>query len=110
MLWLRTLLFALLVPGIELGLVPFILVRCVGEQFDLGHMRLLGLVLFVPGCAIIMRCFIDFIRRGRGTPAPYDPPRRLVIAGLYRYVRNPQYIGVVLIVLSEALLREFGPA
>src|ERR1051325_5622350 len=103
MLWLRTVLFALLVPGTVLGLIPLILVRCMGEQFDLGGMRLLGLILLVPGLAIILWCFIDFVRRGRGTPAPYDPPRRLVIAGLYRYVRNPQYIGVVLVVMGEAL-------
>ena len=103
MLWLRTVLIALLVPGTELVLVPYILLRRLGEQFDPGRMRWLGLVLFVPGLATITWCFIDFIRRGRGTPAPYDPPRRLVIAGLYRYVRNPQYIGVVLVVLSEAL-------
>jgi len=103
MLWLRTVLFALLVPGTELVLIPYLLVRRLGEQFDPGRMRLLGFVLFIPGLAIITWCFIAFIRRGRGTPAPYDPPRRLVIAGLYRYVRNPQYIGVVLVVLSEAL-------
>ena len=104
MLWLRTVLFALLVPGTELVLLPSILVgRLGGEQFDLGRVRPLGLVLFVLGLAIITWCFIDFIRRGHGTPAPYDPPRRLVIAGLYRYVRNPQYIGVVLVLLSEAL-------
>jgi protein-S-isoprenylcysteine O-methyltransferase Ste14 len=103
MLWLRTALFALLIPGTELVLVPCILVRHLGAQFDLGRMRWLGLVLLVPGLAMITWCFLDFIRRGRGTPAPYDPPRRLVIAGLYRYVRNPQYIGVVLVLLSEAL-------
>src|SRR4029079_10146656 len=43
-------------------------------------------------------------RRGRGPPAIYDPPRELVVAGLYRYVRNPQYVGVVLVILGEALL------
>ncbi len=102
MLWLRTVLFTLLVPGTELVLVPYLLLRQLGEQFDLGPMRWLALALFVPGSAIIFWCFIDFIRHGRGTPAPYDPPRRLVIAGLYRYVRNPQYIGVVLVMLSEA--------
>src|SRR6185436_5809546 len=103
MLWLRTVLFALLVPGTELVLVPCLLVRRMKEQFDLGRVNPLALVLFVPGVVIIVWCFIDFIRRGRGTPAPYDPPRRLVIAGLYRYVRNPQYIGVVLVILGEAL-------
>jgi protein-S-isoprenylcysteine O-methyltransferase Ste14 len=105
MLWLRTFLFTLLVPGMVLGVVPFLLARNVGRQVELGGIHWLGLVLFiVPGLAIITWCFIDFVRRGRGTPAPYDPPRRLVIAGLYRHVRNPQYIGVVLVVLGEALL------
>jgi protein-S-isoprenylcysteine O-methyltransferase Ste14 len=103
MLWLRTIFFALLVPGTVLGLIPFILVRYMGEQFDLGHIRVLGLIPLVLGIGIIMWCFIDFIRHGRGTPAPYDPPRRLVIGGLYRHVRNPQYIGVVLVVMGEAI-------
>jgi protein-S-isoprenylcysteine O-methyltransferase Ste14 len=52
---------------------------------------------------VIAWCFVDFVRRGRGTPAPYDPPRELVVAGLYRYVRNPQYVGVVLAVVGEAV-------
>jgi len=103
MLWLRTVLFALLIPGTELVLVPYILVRQFGEQLDPGCMRVVGLVFLALGLAMITWCFIDFIRRGRGTPAPYDPPRRLVIAGLYRHVRNPQYIGVVLVMLGEAL-------
>jgi protein-S-isoprenylcysteine O-methyltransferase Ste14 len=104
MLWLRTLLFTLLVPGTVLGLVPWImLTKGSGARYDLGAARFLGGVLILPGAAIILRCFLDFIRRGRGTPAPYDPPRRLVIAGLYRYVRNPQYIGVFLVVLGEAI-------
>jgi protein-S-isoprenylcysteine O-methyltransferase Ste14 len=103
MLWLRTAFFTLLVPGAVLGVVPFLLVRSMGRQLDLGRIHLLGLILLVPGLAVIIWCFIDFVRRGHGTPAPYDPPRRLVIAGLYRHVRNPQYIGVVLVALGEAL-------
>src|SRR5678816_518157 len=103
MLWLRTILFTFLVPGTEFIVIPYLLLRRFGPQFDLGDMRLLTLIVFIPGVAVITWCFIDFIRRGRGTPAPYDPPRRLVVAGLYRHVRNPQYIGVVLVVLGEAL-------
>src|SRR5262245_35409450 len=103
MLWLRTILFTFLVPGTEFVLLPYLLLRRFGSQFALGHMRLLALLVFMPGAAIITWCFIDFIRRGHGTPAPYDPPRRLVVTGLYRHVRNPQYIGVVLVVLGEAL-------
>ena len=103
MLWLRTILFTFLVPGMEFVVIPYLLLRRFGSQFDLGQIRLLALVFFVPGVAIITWCFIDFIRRGRGTPAPYDPPRRLVVVGLYRHVRNPQYIGVGLVLLGEAL-------
>jgi protein-S-isoprenylcysteine O-methyltransferase Ste14 len=55
---------------------------------------------------VILSCFVDFIRRGRGTPAPYDPPRELVVAGLYRYVRNPQYVGVFLVSVGEALMAD----
>jgi protein-S-isoprenylcysteine O-methyltransferase Ste14 len=105
MRWLRTVVFTILVPGTELVLVPLVVVLFdVGPRFELGLARYAGLVPLLVGLAIILRCFVDFIRRGRGTPAPYDPPRELVVIGLYRYVRNPQYVGVVLVVLGEALL------
>jgi protein-S-isoprenylcysteine O-methyltransferase Ste14 len=105
MLWLRTILFTLLVPGTVLGLVPFALAASTkGLRIDLGTAHLMGLTLLLPGIAIIISCFIDFVRRGRGTPAPYDPPRRLVVGGLYTYVRNPQYVGVILVAVGEAIL------
>ena len=105
MLWLRTLLFTLLVPGTVLGAAPLALVTSGwGSRFNLGAAHWIGFALVLPGVAMIVWCFIDFIRRGHGTPAPYDPPRRLVIVGLYRHVRNPQYVGVVLVALGEAIL------
>src|SRR5436309_677327 len=77
MLWLRTILFTVLVPGTVLGLVPFALTASTkGQRIDLGTAHLIGFTLLLPGVAIIIWCFIDFIRRGRGTPAPYDPPRK----------------------------------
>ena len=105
MLWLRTVLFTILVPGTELVLLPLVVVLLgLGPRLELGPARYCGLAPLGVGLAMILRCFADFVRRGRGTPAPYDPPRELVVAGLYRYVRNPQYVGVVLIVVGEALL------
>jgi protein-S-isoprenylcysteine O-methyltransferase Ste14 len=105
MLWLRTLLFTLLVPGTVLGLVPLALVTSRwGPRFDLGAAHLIGFALVLPGVAIIVWCFINFVRCGHGTPAPYDPPRRLVIVGLYKRIRNPQYVGVILVALGEAVL------
>ena len=63
-----------------------------------------SIVLMVIGGAIMLRCVWDFAWTGRGTPAPFDPPRRLVIAGLYRYVRNPMYVGMAVFLVGEALL------
>jgi protein-S-isoprenylcysteine O-methyltransferase Ste14 len=105
MLWLRTVLFTILVPGTELVLLPLVVVLLsLGPRFELGAARYSGLVPLLVGLVMILRCFADFVRRGCGTPAPYDPPRELVVAGLYRYVRNPQYVGVVLVLVGEALL------
>ena len=105
MLWLRTAVFTILVPGTELVVIPLAVVLLrLGPRVEWGAARYAGLVPLGVGLAVILRCFADFIRRGRGTPAIYDPPRQLVVAGLYRYVRNPQYVGVVLVVVGEALL------
>ncbi len=62
------------------------------------------LVPMLLGAAIMIRCCWDFAWTGRGTPAPFDPPRRLVIAGLYRWVRNPMYVGMGLFLIGEAFL------
>jgi protein-S-isoprenylcysteine O-methyltransferase Ste14 len=105
MLWLRTVLFTILVPGVELVLLPLVVVLLdFGPRLELGPARYSGLVPLPVGLVIILRCFADFVHRGCGTPAIYDPPRELVVAGLYHYVRNPQYVGVVLVIVSEALL------
>jgi protein-S-isoprenylcysteine O-methyltransferase Ste14 len=107
MLWLRTALFTLLVPGAVLVLVPAALLASgLGPPLNFGPARWAGLLPLVLGLTAIGVCFAEFVRRGRGTPAPYDPPRELVVAGLYRYVRNPQYVGVLLVVVGEALLAE----
>jgi protein-S-isoprenylcysteine O-methyltransferase Ste14 len=107
MLWLRTGLFTLLVPGTVLVLVPVALLATgLGPTLSLGPARWVGLVPLALGLGMILYCFAEFVRRGRGTPAPYDPPRELVAAGLYRYVRNPQYVGVLLVAVGEAMLAE----
>ncbi|MGZ5442737.1 MAG: methyltransferase family protein [Thermoanaerobaculia bacterium] len=64
----------------------------------------LPIALMAIGGAIMLRCVWDFAWTGRGTPAPFDPPRRLVVAGLYRRVRNPMYLGMFVFLVGEALL------
>jgi protein-S-isoprenylcysteine O-methyltransferase Ste14 len=57
--------------------------------------RALGMVIGTMGAPIALWCIFTFASVGKGTPAPFDPPRRLVIQGLYRFVRNPMYINDV---------------
>ncbi len=63
-----------------------------------------AIILMAIGAIIALRCVFDFAWRGLGTPAPFDPPRRLVVSGLYRWVRNPMYVGVGIFLIGEALL------
>ena len=55
--------------------------------------RILGIVLITAGGIIGLACVATFVTRGQGTPAPFDPPRKFVAAGPYKFVRNPMYIG-----------------
>jgi protein-S-isoprenylcysteine O-methyltransferase Ste14 len=67
-------------------------------------MQLAGVVVLAVGLLLFGASLVNFVRRGRGTLAPWDPPRRLVVDGPYRYVRNPMISGVVFIVFGEALV------
>jgi protein-S-isoprenylcysteine O-methyltransferase Ste14 len=62
------------------------------------------IALFLALCGLIIYfwCIWDFAAIGRGTPAPIDPPKILVVHGLYQYVRNPMYIGVLLLLVAES--------
>jgi protein-S-isoprenylcysteine O-methyltransferase Ste14 len=62
----------------------------------------MGLVLIVCGAAVYLLCLFEFMR-AKGTPAPIDPPKELVVRGLYRYTRNPMYVGVLSLILGQAV-------
>jgi protein-S-isoprenylcysteine O-methyltransferase Ste14 len=68
-----------------------------------------GMLIGAVGAAVALWCIFTFAIVGRGTPAPFDPPRRLVIRGPYRFVRNPMYIGAGLALASAALFYESLP-
>ena len=68
-----------------------------------------GMVIGAAGAAVALWCVFTFASVGGGTPAPFDPPRRLVIRGPYRFVRNPMYIGAGLALASAALFYESLP-
>jgi protein-S-isoprenylcysteine O-methyltransferase Ste14 len=104
MLFLRSLFFAVLLPGSVTVLFPYwILSRQPPPLLPAwGLVPLASLLPMAAGAAILLRCIRDFAVVGRGTLAPVDPPKELVVQGLYRYVRNPMYVGVLLVLLSEA--------
>ena len=106
MLALRSLFFTLLLPGSVTVLIPYLLLNSSREPIPPGLelFRLFGLAPLLIGALILLRCIWDFAVTGHGTVAPIDPPRKLVVRGLYRYVRNPIYVGVLLIVSGEAIL------
>ena len=110
MVALKTLLFTILVPGTVTVLIPGWLVGWDGMAFAEGidALRWIGLIPLLVGVCCYLRCAWDFVVAGQGTPAPIDAPKRLVVRGLYRLVRNPMYVGVLLCVGGEALL--FGSA
>ena len=69
----------------------------------IGAWQVAGIVLGASGAALAVMCILTFVFVGRGTPAPFDPPRRLVVRGPYRFVRNPMYIGAGLALAGAAL-------
>jgi protein-S-isoprenylcysteine O-methyltransferase Ste14 len=101
---LRTLVFTVFVPGFWTVLVPYWLV---GQwpRLDLRREGVAGCALVVAGVALYLMCaFWGFALRGKGTPAPIDAPKKLVVEGPYRIVRNPMYWSVAMVMLGEALV------
>jgi protein-S-isoprenylcysteine O-methyltransferase Ste14 len=98
----RALLAFLALPAVIAGLVPWLLLSS-----DRWRMRgtLLGWPVLLFGAVVLLWCVWDFYRIGKGTLAPWDPPTKLVVLGLYRLVRNPMYIGVLGCVAGWALIK-----
>jgi protein-S-isoprenylcysteine O-methyltransferase Ste14 len=109
LLFVKDLLFLILVPGMMVAGFPYLVLQTRGappawpELGSLGW-RAAGLLLMAGGAVGFLACVIDFARSGRGTPFPLDPPKELVVSGLYRYVRNPMYIAILAVVLGEIIV------
>ncbi|HEU0294155.1 MAG TPA: isoprenylcysteine carboxylmethyltransferase family protein [Anaerolineales bacterium] len=99
---LGSILFFILAPGMVAGFIPLALLRT-GPRIQTGFLSYLAFPLWIVGVVILIWCFWDFLAKGKGTPAPIDPPRELVVTGLYRYVRNPMYVGVLLVIIGHFL-------
>src|SRR5215472_12477132 len=103
---LGTAIFFVFVPCVLAGLVPWWISRW---EFRLSFLgveltRFVGAALILAGVPGLVDSFVRFALQGLGTPAPIAPPQKLVVTGLYRYVRNPIYVAVVAIILGQAIL------
>jgi len=100
-MFVRALLAFLVLPGVVAGLVPALL-------FSFDPWRAAGTVVGYPviaaGGALLLWCVRDFYVIGRGTLAPWSPPQKLVVTGLYRFVRNPMYVSVITILAGWCLI------
>ena len=98
--------FFVLAPGVVVGLIPWWLTRWQARE-PLPYwmpVRALGAVLLVAGLIALVGAFVRFVVEGLGTPAPVAAPERLVVGGVYRYVRNPMYVAVLEAIVGQALL------
>lgn len=100
MLLIRAVMAFLLLPGLFAGWVPWYL--SVRDPWA-SHGWAAALLLILIGLLILLRCVRDFYVSGKGTLAPWSPPKHLVTIGLYSYTRNPMYLGVLLIIAGWAL-------
>lgn len=106
----ETLIALILVPGVAVVLVPWLILSAAGDAWPgrWGPVELLAAAGAAVGLAMIVWVAWAFVRRGRGTPIPIDPPAEFVAAGLFRRVRNPMYVGALLVLLAEALFFRSG--
>ena len=104
----RAVIYATLFIAFFLVYLPARVLQQAGIQAPraLGVAQGTGLLVTIAGAALAITCVLTFALVGHGTPAPFDPPRRLVISGPYGWVRNPMYLGAWLVLGGAALYYE----
>jgi protein-S-isoprenylcysteine O-methyltransferase Ste14 len=100
-MFIRVLLAFLVLPGVAAFIVPPLLALI--DPWRTGIL-VPGVFVMLIGVVLLLLCVRDFYVSGKGTLAPWDPPKKLVIVGLYRHMRNPMYVGVLTLVLGWSML------
>ena len=99
--------FFVAAPGVVAGLVPWLLTGWSLPPTSTTSLMVRGCIAAVAvlsGLVVLIGAFVRFVREGSGTPAPVAPTERLVIGGMFRFVRNPMYVAVVTILLGQCVL------
>jgi len=90
-------------PTLVAGLVPWLMTHWHADD-QLLSLKLLGGAFIAFGLLLVLEATARFALQGRGTPAPWAPPERFVARGSYRFTRNPMYVGVLALIVGQALL------
>jgi protein-S-isoprenylcysteine O-methyltransferase Ste14 len=118
MLWIRAIFFTILVPGVVAGYVPFLFMRNRIPDMKLGVFHWAGLLIMITGIIIYLLTALSFLLKGKGTPAIWftkaisfligEEPIKMVSSGLYKYSRNPMYLGVITTITGEGLYFQYS--
>jgi len=100
-MFVRAIIAFLVLPGMVAGVVPLLIAQADTKRHGGSP---IGFALLAVGLILLLWCVRDFYVAGKGTLAPWEPPKRLVVVGLYRFVRNPMYVAVLTIVLGWGLV------
>jgi protein-S-isoprenylcysteine O-methyltransferase Ste14 len=103
---LGSVIFLVAAPGTLAVYIPWTICRWRFAPPLLGFspLRIIGALMVAAGLPVLLDSFARFAIQGLGTPAPVAPPQHLVVTGLYRYVRNPMYVAVSLLIFGQGLL------
>lgn len=95
---------AAVIAPLFLSIWVWFIPRWLGGPRAFESPRAAGWLVAAVGLIVMLACVWEFAWRGLGTPAPFDPPRKLVVSGFYRHVRNPMYVGMVVALCGEAVV------
>jgi len=101
----KILFFIVIGPGSVIVFIPSIIMSLFGPTnfYKIEQSQYIGTIPILMGLIITLWFFYDFITVGKGTPVPTDPPKNLVIVGMYKFVRNPMYVGILFLLFGEAV-------
>jgi len=98
--------FLVIAPGTLAVYIPWTMTRwrIAPPILGVSAFRIIGALMIAAGLPVLLDSFVRFAIQGLGTPAPVAPPQCLVVTGLYRFVRNPMYVAILLLIFGQGLL------